>query len=272
MLRTSGLPDPWAPPRLCDSPSGRTRRPKNTAGHRERRIAPHPQTTESPGGGRRPGPPRMPAGACSAAVGLQQPQPDFAEGGEGGDGMPEPVEGHLAGEAPTSCGIHGSPSPYGTTSWKFPQRITPWNSRTTPRDPLMYCSKPFHGWTASSALSVVRNHWTRSPGQAGNWDAGGLDRLDRLGELGVDPLLPSARPGSPVRVRDDFSYGREVSVPPRHHCSPCRSGSRLRQRRRGDRRVARASVDRRAKRAPLPARTDRRRQCRSAPCPRPGRG
>lgn len=30
----------------------------------------------------------------------------------------------------------------------------------------MYCGKSSHGWTASSALSVVRNHQSRSPGQA----------------------------------------------------------------------------------------------------------
>lgn len=48
--------------------------------------------------GRGPGPPRMPAGACSAAVSLEQSQPDFAEGGEGGDGVPEPVEGDFAGD------------------------------------------------------------------------------------------------------------------------------------------------------------------------------
>ncbi|MFC5786169.1 MULTISPECIES: hypothetical protein [Streptomyces] len=41
----------------------------------------------------------------------------------------------------------------------------------------------------------------RSPGSA-RFDVGDLDRL---GELGVDPLLPSARPSSLVRVRDGFS-------------------------------------------------------------------
>ncbi|MFC9530202.1 hypothetical protein [Streptomyces sp. NPDC056975] len=41
----------------------------------------------------------------------------------------------------------------------------------------------------------------RSPGSA-RFDVGDLDRL---GELGVDPLLPSARPSSLVLVRDGFS-------------------------------------------------------------------
>ncbi|GGN59908.1 hypothetical protein GCM10011579_024520 [Streptomyces albiflavescens] len=45
MPRTLGLPEPCAPPRLCDSPSGPNRRPKKSAGHRDGRIAPHPQTT-----------------------------------------------------------------------------------------------------------------------------------------------------------------------------------------------------------------------------------
>ncbi|MFC5786182.1 MULTISPECIES: hypothetical protein [Streptomyces] len=41
----------------------------------------------------------------------------------------------------------------------------------------------------------------RSPGSARL----NVGDLDRLGELGVDPLLPSARPSSLVRVRDGFS-------------------------------------------------------------------